>query len=276
MERHLTVRPCRVCGLFYRGEPGALRTELGRLLDAVDSPAVPGVIRGLIAPHAGYQYSGPTAARAYALLRGASYETVVVVAPSHREYFEGVSVYSGDAYETPLGLVPIDGELRDRLLAETSTVQALTKGHGEEHAIEVQLPFLQYLLPRFSLLPVVIGDQRSDFCLDLGHALGAVLRGKNVLLVASTDLSHHHPALTAQRLDQVVMDDVTRFDAPALLQHLEHGETEACGGGPVIAVMTALRDLGVGRMTVLHHCTSGEITGDRTSVVGYFSAAALS
>jgi len=271
----MKIRPCKVCGLFYPREPAVLRRTIGGLFEGVRAGTLTGDVRGIIVPHAGYLYSGATAVSAYALLQGTSFDTVVIVAPSHREYFDGASVYSGDAYETPLGVIRVDTALRNRLLAESTLVRASEEGHAEEHAIEVQLPLLQHVLADFSLLPVVLGDQRSAYSLELGRALGVAVQGRNVLLVASTDLSHYHPVALARRLDQVAIDDIGRFDAAGLMEHLEQGRTEACGGGPVVAVMTALQVLGVGRMTVLHHGNSGDVTGDSAGVVGYMAAAAL-
>lgn len=276
MERDDNPRRAKVSGMFYPAEPAALKRDIAALLERVGGTPAIGGVRGIIAPHAGYVYSGFTAAHAYGLLRGAAYETVVVVSPSHREYFDGISLYPGDSYETPLGVVPLDTALRECLVKESDIIRLSTAGHGEEHAIEVQLPFLQHMLSGFLLLPVVMGDQRREYCLELGRALGVAVRGRNALLVASTDLSHYHSSARAGRLDQIVMDDLARFDAGGLMTHLERGETEACGGGPTVAVMTALRALGVDHMMILHHCTSGDITGDHASVVGYLSAVACS
>lgn len=273
MGRQETLRRCKVCGSFYPAVAADLERDLAGLLGRVKVTRPPGAIRGIIAPHAGYQYSGLTAAHAYALLAGGSYAAVVVVAPSHREYFDGVSVYSGDAYETPLGTLPVDVRLRELLRKETGIVRVSAAGHGAEHAIEVQLPFLQHQLAGFSLLPVVMGDQRREYCLELGRALAAVLAGGDVLVVASTDLSHYHASSEARKLDKIVVDDVARLDPESLMDHLEGGEAEACGGGPTVAVMAALRTLGFHHMTVLHQCNSGDITGETASVVGYLSAA---
>lgn len=275
MERHTTVRPPSVAGLFYPGDPRRLKDDVEDLLRRAPRTAR-GQVRALIVPHAGYPYSGYTAACAFVLLKGVVVDTVVIVSPSHREYFDGVSAYPGEAYETPLGRVPVDAVLAARLLEETDLVRAIPAGHREEHAIEVQLPFLQVTLPELSVLPLVMGDQRADYCRELGRALAAVLHGRNALMVASTDLSHYHPSSTARKLDAVMIGDVRRCDAPALLEHLEAGATEACGGGPAAAVMTALRSEGCREMTVLHHCNSGDTTGDHASVVGYLSAAAFS
>jgi hypothetical protein len=217
-------------------------------------------------------FSGPTAAAAYSRLVGTSVDTVVVVSPSHRELFEGVSAYAGDAYATPLGVIPVNTELRARLVKKSAIVTASERGHRQEHAIEVQLPFLQEILASFTVLPLVIGNQSAAVCFALGDALGSVLQGVRCVLVASTDLSHYHPAQVADRLDSVFLDDVRRFDEERLMRDLEEGRTEACGGGPAVAVLRAMRILGASRVEVVHHCNSGDVTGDRDSVVGYVSA----
>ncbi|HTO94358.1 MAG TPA: AmmeMemoRadiSam system protein B [Bacteroidota bacterium] len=265
------VRPAAVAGMFYPGDAAELTGTLRALL--AGETARSGV-RGVIAPHAGYAYSGATAARAYGLIAGTRYETVVVIAPSHREYFEGVSVYPGRAYGTPLGPVPVDEALRERLVASTPIVRAAIAGHGAEHAVEVHLPFLQHLLGEFQLLPLVIGHQTSDVCFGLAGALGALLEGRSALIVASTDLSHFHRDAEAREMDSVVVADVRAFDPRALMAHLEDGTAEACGGGPAVAALSALKDLGAERVDVVGYATSGEITGDRRSVVGYMSAVA--
>lgn len=274
MNTVTAIRPCRVSGLFYPDDAGELRRQVFSLIGNVHVPEMKGRVAGLISPHAGYVYSGYTAAHGFALLDDARIRTVVVVSPSHREYFAGVSVYPGDAYETPLGRVPVDADMRDRLLAASSTVTASHAGHGEEHAIEVQIPFLQCIVKEFMILPLVMGDQRREYCMELGRALSAVADPGQDLLLASTDLSHYHTDSAAERLDRVIIEDVKGLDAEGLMRHLEAGSTEACGGGPTVAVMRALKLLGVSHMEVLHHCNSGDISGDRHQVVGYLSAAA--
>jgi MEMO1 family protein len=274
MTMKTAERECSVSGQFYPAEPGELRQNIRGMIAAAKSTKIEGTIRGVIGPHAGYIYSGPTAAEAYALLQGATYSTVVVVSPSHREYFDGISVFPGDAYATPLGSVPVDKELRKELLRHSTVVKESYAGHGEEHAIEVHLPFLQHVLGSFKLLPLVVGDQKREYCFALGESLGDVLQDKNVLLVASTDLSHYYPSNVARKLDAVVIEDVKKFDYEGLMRDIELQHTEACGGGPTVAVMHALWNLGVRKMAVLHHCTSGDITGDHSQVVGYLSAVA--
>lgn len=266
------VRPCAVCGTFYSGDERGLRRQIDALFGGPSSP--PGKVAGLIAPHAGYVYSGATAATGYRLLRGARYDGVVVVSPSHREFFDGVSVFGGAAYDTPLGRVPVDPELRDALLAILPPAAASDAGHRGEHAVEVQLPFLQAALGVMRFLPLVVGNQSREICNALGDALATLAGRSNLLLVASTDLSHYFPSTVARRLDAVMIEDVRAMDHQALMTHLEEKSTEACGGGPAVSVLRALAARGVRRMEILDHRTSGDVTGDHSSVVGYLCAAA--
>jgi AmmeMemoRadiSam system protein B len=268
------VRRHVVAGMFYPEDPGELGRNVDALLASADVRVPTRRIVAVVAPHAGYMYSGPTAAGAYARLRGAAYDTVVIVSPSHRESFDGVTVYPGDAYSTPLGDVPVDGGLRAELLETCRRVSADLRGHGSEHALEVQLPFLQRTLGRFRLLPLVIGHQDRDTCFELGDCLGRLIRNRSALLVASTDLSHYHSAGEADRLDGVFIEGLDRGDEEALMRCLEEGSTEACGGGPVVAVLRAARGMGAAIVEVTDRSTSADVTGDRTSVVGYVSAVA--
>jgi hypothetical protein len=265
------VRKCAVCGTFYPGDARELAESIDSLVRDVP-PRDKGTVRGIVAPHAGYTYSGATAAAAYGTLRGSSFATVVIVSPSHHEYFEGVSIFDGDAYATPLGVVPIDADARKALLEYSSVIHASREGHGAEHAVEVHLPFLQRMVGTFSLLPLVIGHPTRATCLALAETLGGALKGCPLLFVASSDLSHFYPATVAHQLDRVALDDLIDFDALALMSHLEEGKTEACGGGPIVAVLTALKKLGASRVDVVGYATSGDVTGDDRSVVGYASA----
>lgn len=275
MVRYAATRPCAVCGLFYPGDRRELTKDIGHLLEAAVPAQVEGKILGVIVPHAGYMYSGLTAAHAFNLLRNTNFKTVIVISPSHYEYFDGVSVFDGKEYQTPLGIVPVDELLREKLLNESPFVESSSRGHGQEHAVEVELPFLQCVKREFTFLPIVMGDQRADYCFRLGDALGKILSGENTLILASTDLSHYYSSDIARKIDAVVIDDVRRFDENQLMMDLETGRAEACGGGPTVAALRALRHLGARSIQVLHHCNSGDITGDHSRVVGYLSAVAL-
>jgi AmmeMemoRadiSam system protein B len=233
----------------------------------------PKKIFGLISPHAGYIYSGLTAAYGYSLLEKNEFDKVVVISPSHYDFFKGVSVFPGDAYRTPLGEIPIDNDLRTKILDKKSIVTSSYDGHNEEHALEVQLPFLQTVLGSFRLLPLVLGDQSPQTCSALAELLEDVLGGcEKTLMVASSDLSHFHSSTSADKLDQTCLDIVSAYDPAAMIKGLGSEKYEACGAGSIASVMMASKKMGAKNSKVLHHCNSGDITGDTSQVVGYMSA----
>ena len=269
----MIIRPPAVSGTFYPADPTLLSLQVDRLLEGQEPHRLSGSIVGIVAPHAGYMYSGYTAASVYAQLRGRGIRTAVIVSPSHREYFNGISIYEGDAYRTPLGIVEVDKPLRERLLKHKGAFMLSKFGHRDEHAIEVQLPFLQRVNEDVKILPIVMGDQRGELCSMLGDILGEAVDRDDVVIIASSDLSHMYEGAVANAMDAVASDDIAALSSTALLQHLASGKTEACGGGPVSAVMHASMLRGADTATVLHRCTSGDATGDQSRVVGYLSAA---
>ncbi len=267
-----SIRQPAVAGMFYPGDQRLLKQEVDSLLKKAQPELPLGKIVALISPHAGYTYSGLTAAYGYKLLEEKTFETVVIISPSHREYFEGISIYQGKAYQTPLGALLVDEELRAELLGQSDLIESSSRGHGAEHAIEVQLPFIQQTLGDVKILPLVMGDQRSDFCFELGNVLADVLQEKECLLIASTDLSHYYPYDTAKKIDKRTVEDIERFDYEKLMEDLDSNYAEACGGGPTVAVLSAAKQLGATDVQILHHCNSGDVTGDHSGVVGYLSA----
>ncbi|MBI2620300.1 MAG: AmmeMemoRadiSam system protein B [Ignavibacteriales bacterium] len=267
------IRDPAVAGLFYPQIKSTLSSEVDDLLLRAPTNRFTGLLRGLICPHAGYMYSGLTAAAGYKLLKDTAYEAIVIVGPSHREYFDSISVYPGDAYKTPLGDVSVHEGIRSALVAFDKKIALSDAGHHAEHSVEVQLPFLQRVFKTLSFVPIVMGDQRREYCELLARALDQACHGHNVLLVASSDLSHYHPQSVAVRLDRSVIDEVEQYDPARLMSKLEEEQVEACGGGPMVAVMHAARKLGAGQSKVLSYCNSGDVTGEKDAVVGYLSAA---
>ncbi|MCU0333394.1 MAG: AmmeMemoRadiSam system protein B [Ignavibacteriaceae bacterium] len=246
------VRPAQVAGYFYPSNPDKLRKDINLLLDVTKPKEKFEKIFGLVAPHAGYVYSGKTAAHAYNLLVGKNYKRVVVISPSHSEYFPGICVFEGDAYETPLGLLKVDKEFREKLLT-------------------VQLPFLQLVLKDFKIVPVVMGDQ-SKRNIDLLANKLAEVTDDETLIVASSDLSHFYSKSQADRLDSVVEKRVREFDFDSLQYDLDNHTCEACGGGPIVALMKAAKLKNIPHSMVLSRTDSGDVTGDNSEVVGYLSA----
>ena len=280
------LRPPGVAGAFYPADPAELVGMMDTLLSKVSLPKIDGQIVAVVAPHAGYPYSGPVAAYTYAALRGRTYSRVVVIAPSHYEAFDFTSVYDGDGYETPLGTVPVDKDFARNLVKLSPSIQLSERGHtatrqGAEHAIEVQLPWLQHVLGSFTLVPIVMGDQSYESSRALGVALAKLIQeggGKeeksreafgDTLIVASSDLSHYHPYADAEKIDHKTLSALEAWDYLSMSRNFESRVWEACGGAPIVAAMIAAERMGANRAQVLDHANSGDVTGDRTRVVGY-------
>ena len=269
------VRKSAVAGCWYPGTAKKIVDEVEEYLAAAGPRGVPGRLIGLISPHAGLRYSGPVAACAYSLLAGRSDITVLLVGPSHRFAFDGVALWGRGAFETPLGTVPIDEELAQALLTTDAQAADEERPHREEHSLEMQLPFLQHVVSGLRIVPALLGSQsRSEVDRFAAAVVESVGNRRDVVLVASSDLSHYHPALVANRLDAVVVKDVERFDAEALMLRIEASHEHACGGGPMVCVMKAARMLGATDATILRYADSGDAgEGDKSRVVGYLSAA---
>jgi len=266
------VRRAAVAGAWYPGAAPALAAAVDRHL-AGATRDVQGELVALIAPHAGLMYSGPVAAHAYRLLRGRTFDVAVLVGPSHFVGFSGVAVSRAGGFETPLGVARVAEDLADALLQATPVVREHREAHEREHSLEMQLPFLQHLAPATPIVPLVMGFQTGATARALAEGLTTVLRGRKALLVASTDLSHYHAAATAARLDAVFIDHVKRFDADGLQYAIDAEPEHACGGGPTVAVMRAAHGLGARDAVVLDYADSGDVSGDKTKVVGYMAAA---
>lgn len=272
------IRQPAVAGQFYPAQPEELSRMVDEYLGEAAVPPLKGDLVALIAPHAGYIYSGKVAAHSYALLKGRKFERVVVVAPSHFEAFPFVSVYNGDAYATPLGNIAVDKEFAAKLAKSDSHIQLSTHGHtpaGEqgEHALEVQLPFLQRTLGEFKLVPIVMGEQDYETERALGVALANLVKGTNTLIVASSDLSHYHTYDEASRMDHKTLKAIEDWDYLILSENLELRVWEACGGGPIVATMIAAERLGAKEAHILKYANTGDVTGDHSRVVGYGAVA---
>jgi AmmeMemoRadiSam system protein B len=270
------IRPSPIAGTWYIGNRESLAQAIDRRLrDSVVDP-IPGSIVGVIAPHAGHRYSGQVAAHAFRCLEGMTPEIVVVVSPLHQLH-RGLVLTSGhDAYATPLGNIPVDQELVKRFEAELASKKGLDVDrikHDGEHSLEIELPFLQRVLPQpFRLLPLMIRDQSRSTVEAVGHTIGAILANQSAILVASTDLSHFHPQSIAELLDAEVLSRIEAFDPAGVLSAEEEGVGFACGRGAVSAVLWAAKDLGADQVKLLQYATSGDVTGDYNSVVGYAAA----
>ena len=266
------LRKSILAGSWYPGDPSVLKGDITRYIQNVPDRDLAGDILGLIVPHAGYVYSGQVAAHAYKLIRGKRYDAVILIGPSHRVAFSGISIYSQGAYETPLGLVPVDENIAREMKHLSKIIIDFPAAHDQEHSLEIQLPFLQVALGSFSFVPLVMGDQNAATCRELANVIYQVAKDRHVLIVASTDLSHFYEYKKASQLDGIVLRHVQDKDVEGLLRNLAHDKTEACGGGPMAAMMLAADKLGAHHSLLLKYANSGDVTGDKSSVVGYTSA----
>ncbi|MFZ0456574.1 MAG: AmmeMemoRadiSam system protein B [Ignavibacteriaceae bacterium] len=266
------IRKAMVAGYFYPSNPEKLSDEIETLLSISNRGITLQNLTGIISPHAGYIYSGRTAAFAYNLLNNKTIDTVIIISPSHREYFPGICIYDGDGYETPLGIVKINCELADNIVGDRRIIYKGIEGHREEHAIEVQIPFLQKVLTEFKIVPIVMGDQGKPFIEELANRITQVADEKT-LIVASSDLSHYYSKQEADKLDSEIENDINEFNIEKLQNDLDHKNAEACGGGPIIAMMKAASLMNKKNAKVLNRSNSGDTTGDYSGVVGYLSAA---
>jgi MEMO1 family protein len=276
----LDVRPSPIAGTWYEGQAQTLAHSVDEYLDHAKLPALNGEVVAVIAPHAGHLYSGPVAGYAFAALRAlrsaqGSPELVAVISPFHNLARYPLITTAHDAYGTPLGNIEVDktalAELTSQLDIPITPVFA-----DKEHSLEIELPFLQRALTGdFKLLPIMIRAQEVDVAKKLGHALGQTLKHKNALLVASTDLSHFYDQNTANILDAEMLRRFGSFEPESIFEAEHTGKAFACGHAAVAAVLWAARELGADRIQVLHHATSGDVTGDYSSVVGYGAAVVL-
>jgi AmmeMemoRadiSam system protein B/AmmeMemoRadiSam system protein A len=272
------VRPAAVAGSFYPADPAALTSMMDGLLAQATPPPITDPLLAVVAPHAGYQYSGPVAAYTYATLKGRNYARVVIIAPSHYEAFDFTSVYDGDAYATPLGNVPVDKAFAAQLAKMNPSMQLSGRGHnataaGGEHAIEVQLPWLQRVLGNFEIVPIVMGDQSYDSSRALGVALAKLIKsdpkGGETLVLASSDLSHYHPYDEAVKIDHKTLNALEAWDYFSMSRNFQTRIWEACGGAPIVATMIYAERMGANQARVLKYANSGDVTGDHSRVVGY-------
>lgn len=258
---------------FYDHRAEVLSTQVDRFISLASEQVAPlQRVKALIAPHAGYPYSGRVAGFAYGQVRGKTYQTVIVIGPSHRFGFRGCSIYTKGGYETPLGVVPVDETLAGQL-SKASGFRYIAEAHREEHSVEVQIPFIQRSLPEAKIVPLVMGLPSRSTIVRLAKALHEVLGGKDVLVVASTDMSHNNPKKKANEIDAETIALIRSLDTSAIIRKLERGEGIMCGGGPVAAALMYAEMCGPVRVEILEYADSSEAGGPESQVVGYLAAA---
>lgn len=273
MNRITETRPSPIAGHWYSGNAQVLRTEINNFLNNARLPVLGGDIIGLIAPHAGYRYSGQTAAYAFQSVRNQHFDLVIVLSPFHSFHPATILTSAHDYYQTPLGKVHVDQELIRLLITQTipdPDIKMLQIAYDEEHSLEIELPFLQCTLEGdFSLLPLMVRSIDPRKCEMFANYVFDLTKDRNALIVASTDLSHFFPQAVAERLDKEMLDQIQSFSIQNVYQTEFEGKGYACGLGAVMISMALSKMFGAEKIEILHHSTSGIQTGDFSSVVGY-------
>ena len=272
----LDVRPSPIAGTWYEGHASALAQAVDEYLALAKLPELEGEVVAVIAPHAGHRYSGSVAGYAFAALRSRNPELVAVISPFHNSARYPLITTAHDAYGTPLGNIEVDKAALAELSQANLDIPITPVFADREHSLEIELPFLQRALASdFRLLPIMIHAQEVDVARKLGLALATVLKDKNALLVASTDLSHFYDQQTAERYDREMLRRFESFDPESIFEAERTGKAFACGHAAVAAVLWAARELGANQVKILQHATSGDVLGDYSSVVGYGAAVVL-
>ena len=265
-----TVKEPAVAGSFYPAGKDELAGMVNGFLSRAGSSAGEGRLIALIAPHAGYQFSGQVAAYTYRHISERPVDTVILIGASHFSSYAGASVLAEGRMNTPLGSVKINERIASSLLNDGAGVTVFREAYEKEHSLEVQLPFLQQTLRNFTVVPVLMGAPTRESFTHLVDKLTEILRKNDrAIILASTDLSHYHDSRTTAGMDRKVIDAVARMSVEDLQGLLAAGEGEACGGNPVLLTMMVSRNLGATNGILYKHADSGDVTGDRSQVVGY-------
>ncbi len=275
MDKHTDIRPSPLAGRWYPAQPKKLAASVDSYIRAASIQEIKGQILALVSPHAGHLYSGPVAGYAFKSIAGLEPDLIVILSPFH-QYHPGAILTSGhQAYQTPLGDVPIDRQSLDfvkQSLQEKAGLELSEIRNDSEHAVEILLPFIQRTIKNeLKLLPLMLRQQDAELMGILGGILAELIQTRKALLIASTDLSHFHTAGEAREMDQAIIQGIQSLDPEALYQSQKEGAGSACGLGALAAVIRAVTSGGRANAQVLNYAHSGNITGDNNSVVGYTS-----
>lgn len=269
-----------VSGIFYPSNPFELRKTIEQSF--LDRKFGPGTITtsyqgrrifGLVSPHAGYAYSGSVAANGFCQISNMEFETIIITGPNHYGIGSGVATMRGISWETPMGKVELNDEFIDRI-SKDSIIDVDDFSHSRDHCLEVQLPFLQYMKnSSFNIVPIILMMQDIETAREIGRLISRTMKTENTkgLIIASSDFTHYEPNAEAHRKDLELINAISSLDVTSFYETLERLDISACGYGAIASVMIAAKELGATRGELLRYATSGDVTGDMSSVVGYAS-----
>lgn len=262
------VRPPAVAGRFYPANPAELTQQINGFVSAYAGREKK-TARGCLTPHAGYKYSGAVAASVFAAL--ALPRRIIILGVRHFPRGQAIAVMSEGSWLTPLGAAEIDGILAKQLLRACPLLREDSVAHSSEHSLEVQLPFLQVLAGKFSFVPVALGTARYEELTEVGEAVAEVISAQKepVLILTSSDMNHYETDEVTREKDQYAIAELLKLDPRGLYDTVRRKEISMCGLGPAVAMLTAVKRLGASKATLVKYATSGDVTGDRSEVVGY-------
>lgn len=261
------IRKSSVSGYFYPGTKSKLLEDLNKYIVQEENKISP---KAIICPHAGYIYSGKTAGKVYGKI--ISPETAIIIGPNHHGYGEPYAIDENELWETPLGNVEIDDEIRKKLLEKSRYLQPDLTAHIPEHSIEVQIPFLQFLNPDIKIVPVLISSMHdANPWYEIGYTIALVLDEikKNVLVIASSDFTHYEPASLAEKKDKMAIEKIIQLNADEFLNVVSENDISICGFAPIVAAIISSKTLGAKEGFLVDYTNSGNVSGDFEEVVGY-------
>jgi len=273
----MQIRTPAVAGMFYPGEKNELDASIDECFLHKYGPGkeppsdTKEQIYGVICPHAGYMYSGPVAANSYYLISSYIPELVIILGPNHWGIGCNVATMKDVVWQTPLGQVEVDSEAVKELTKICDIVELDFFSHTKDHSLEVQIPMLQKIYPKFKILPIILVDQSYEMATHLGPAIAKIAKSKKTMIVGSSDFTHYEPNDFAHKQDEALIEPILKLDLKKFYDVLEQKRVSACGYGAMATTMAACKELGATKGKLLKYATSGDVAGEKSSVVGYAS-----
>jgi len=273
----MQIRTPAVAGMFYPGEKNELKQSIRESFLHKFGPGKipPSELRkkiyGIICPHAGYMYSGPIACQSFYAISSDLPEAFIVVGPNHWGIGSNAATMKDSKWQTPLGEVEVDTEIAEQIAAMTEFVEIDSFSHSREHSLEVQIPILQEMSSNFKIIPIVLIDQGKEMALKLGSAIASIAKKKKIMIIGSSDFTHYEPNEFAHKQDMALIEPILKLDVDRFYEILNERNVSACGYGAIATTMVACKEMGAKKGELLKYATSGDITGDISSVVGYGS-----
>lgn len=273
----MQIRTPAVAGVFYPGEKNELKQLIKEsFLHKFGPRNIPPTknkkqIFGIICPHAGYMYSGPIACRSFYAISSDIPELFIIVGPNHWGIGSNVATMKDCKWETPLGQVEIDSEIAEKISKLADVIEIDSFSHSREHSLEVQIPILQEISSNFKIVPIALIDQRKKTAKEIGLAIANIAKEKKLMVIGSSDFTHYESNDFAHEQDEALIEPILELDVDRFYDVLQERNVSACGYGAIASTMIACKELGATKGELLGYATSGDITGDKSSVVGYGS-----